>query len=163
MRNVHRTLGIAPTSRGFGYAVLEDGELLVDYGLTHQRPPDEERLLLRARVLIRRHRPDVLMLRDPKGSRLGERSLKLLERLAVLGDVEGLEVFRPTVEDQRRHFAGEGATKHDRARAVAERLPDLRPRLPRKRKPWEKEDEWMAVFEVVFGIFMQIQEIWTEF
>lgn len=147
MREVRRALGIAPTSRGFGYAVIEDGERLVDYGLTHQRPPYEERLLDRARTLIQRHRPDTLVVRDPTGSRLGRRSRRLLERLAELGEEEGLQVYRPTLEEVRRHFAGDGHTKHDRARAVVERFPELRPKLPARRKPWESEDEWMAVFE----------------
>lgn len=156
MREVHRALGIAPTSRGFGYAVIEDGELLVDYGLTHQRPPDEERLLERARTLIHRHRPDTFVVRDLAGSRLGQRSRSLLGRLAELGEEEGLQVYRPTLEEVVRHFASDGLTKHDRARAVAERFPQLRPKLPSRRKPWESEDEWMAVFGAVGSIVVRL-------
>ena len=39
------------------------------------------------------------------------------------------------------------------ARAVADHLPELAPRLPPRRKPWMSQDERMSIFEAVaFGL-----------
>lgn len=52
--------------------------------------------------------------------------------------------------DIRMVFATLGCrTKHEIASAVADRFPELRPRLPRPRKPWDKERKRVAVFDAI--------------
>jgi hypothetical protein len=40
-----------------------------------------------------------------------------------------------------------GRTKHEIARLIALRLPELKSRLPPERKPWMSEDYGMAIFD----------------
>ena len=47
-------------------------------------------------------------------------------------------------------WAGSDATtKQEIAIAIAERFPELAPRLPRSRKPWMSEDYRMSIFDAV--------------
>jgi len=47
-------------------------------------------------------------------------------------------------------WAGSDATtKQEIAIAIAERFPELAPRLPRFRKPWMSEDYRMSIFDAV--------------
>lgn len=48
----------------------------------------------------------------------------------------------------KRAFPGT-ANKHDIAVAIADRFPELAPRLPRVRKPWMSEDYRMSIFDAV--------------
>jgi hypothetical protein len=47
-------------------------------------------------------------------------------------------------------FSESGAsTKYEIAVAIAQRFPELAPRLPRFRKPWMSEDYRMSIFDAV--------------
>src|SRR5437773_8813365 len=54
----------------------------------------------------------------------------------------------------KQAFAESGAgTKYEIAMAIANRFPELAPRLPRFRKPWMSEDYRMSIFDAVgFGL-----------
>jgi hypothetical protein len=54
----------------------------------------------------------------------------------------------------KQAFAESGAgTKYEIAIAIANRFPELTPRLPRFRKPWMSEDYRMSIFDAVaFGL-----------
>jgi hypothetical protein len=54
----------------------------------------------------------------------------------------------------RKAFAASGAsTKHEIAKAITSRFPELGPRLPPERKPWMSEDARMAIFDAAgFGL-----------
>jgi len=67
MSKAQRVVGISPTSRGFGFAVLESPENLVDWGLAHVRPPEPQKVAVRGAELLERHQPDLLVL--PAGTR----------------------------------------------------------------------------------------------
>ena len=50
----------------------------------------------------------------------------------------------------KQAFAESGAgTKYEIAMAIANRFPELAPRLPRFRKPWMGEDYRMSIFDAV--------------
>ena len=50
----------------------------------------------------------------------------------------------------KQAFAESGAgTKYEIAMAIANRFPELAPRLPRFRKPWMSEDYRMSIFDAV--------------
>ena len=147
MSEIRRIVGVSPTSRGFGFAVLESPENLVDWGLAHVRPPEPRKVACRAVELLERHRPDLLVLPTWEGSRYGERSREVLELVGREASARKVEVLRMEGEEVRRRFSDVGLTKHDRAVALAERFPELSSRLPKKRRPWQTQDERLAVFD----------------
>src|SRR5207249_4491100 len=57
-----RVLAVDPTSRGFGFAVLEGPDRLLDWGLVHARTDKRARTLEAVADLLERYRPDVLVL-----------------------------------------------------------------------------------------------------
>jgi len=149
MSEVRRVVGVAPTSRGFGFAVLEDGEVLVDWGLVHCRPPEPERVVERALALLARHDPDLLVLQATEVSRYGDRAKRFAVLLEEKARSTGVAVTAISSDAVRRHFAAYGLTKNDRAEEMAKRFPELRPRQPGKRRPWQSQDERMAIFNAL--------------
>jgi hypothetical protein len=143
-----------PSSRGFGYALLEGQGELVDWGLkgpSRRREPRNRWCLRQLASLIALHRPDVLILEEvaDKESHRGPRARSLIGEMAALADERGVKVRRVSRRRVVRAFAPEDSTKYEIALAVATRFPELAWRLPPARKPWMSEDVRMRVFGAV--------------
>ena len=146
--NPKRVLAIDPTSRGFGFAVLESPAMLVDWGVKATRPKEEAKTLAKVLEVIRHYRPEIVVLEDHRGSRRCERIQNLIDRICRLATAEGLKsrsIKASRVKDVFRTFRAN--TKFEIAHAVAQQLPELAPRLPPYRKPWMSEDYRMAIFD----------------
>lgn len=145
-----RVLALDPTSRGFGFAVFEGPERLIDWAVVEIRTSREDKCLQRMVDLIARYQPDVLVLEDPngRGSRRCSRVQKLLGRVERLADEGAILTRHFSRSKVRRAFSDSGAkTKYEIAVAIAKRFPELVPRLPRFRKPWMTEDDRMSIFD----------------
>jgi len=140
-----RVLAIHPVSRGFGFAVLEGPEDLIDYGVTQLKQYDQERCLARLANLMARCEPSLLITEDPKQSRQSARAIALLTaiRELALGKKVRWQRSRKQGRSSRSRHA---QTKHQKAVVISETFPELASRLPSKRKPWESEDVRMAMF-----------------
>jgi RNase H-fold protein (predicted Holliday junction resolvase) len=151
-----RVMAVDPTSRGFGFVILEGPQQLVDWAVVQVRKNKEDDCLRRVADLIVRYRPDVVVLEDPTGreSRRCRRVQKLLDRIQRLASKESIITRRFSRAKVRRAFSDSGAkTKYDIAMVIAKRFPELMPRLPRFRKPWMSEDERMSIFDAAsFGL-----------
>ncbi len=146
--NPKRVLAIDPTSRGFGYVVLESPATLVDWGVKATRPKEETRALAKVLELIRHYRPEIIVLEDHRGSRRCARIQTLLDKVWRLAATEGLKCHHFQTSRIKQVFRTFGAnTKHEIAHAVAQQLPELAPRLPRYRKAWMSEEYGMAIFD----------------
>lgn len=147
--NIHkRVLAIYPKSGGFGFAVLEGTDRLIDWGVVQVKENKNERCLERIRQLAKLYEPNLVVTEDPqKGSRRGTRVKELL--VAVRQLVKGLCRWKGLSRKQVHHtFRGSSKiTKFIIARGIAERFPELASRLPPKRKPWMSEDPRMAMFD----------------
>lgn len=149
-----RILTIDPTSRGFGYAVLEGAGRLIAWGVRAGGQTDV--VLRKLHELIGLYRPEVLVVEDcatPKARRRA-RVRNLLDTIVHNADAVGLRTHRISVAEVRHLFAANNAaTKHAIALAVAEHFPELAPRLPPKRKIYMSEAERMAIFDATaFGL-----------
>lgn len=147
-----RILGIAPSTRGFGFAVLEGEEELIDWGVKaiRRREYKNEDCLRQIADLTDRYRPDVIVVENchVKGSRRSPRIQKLIQGILVLASQRRIRSCRFSRVQVRKAFALSGTlTKYDRALEIAKRFPELAPRLPRRRKPWMSEDERMGIFD----------------
>lgn len=144
-----RVLAIDPISHGFGYALMEGPEVLVDWGLCNVGGSDFSAVLCRISELIRLYEPDVLIAEDcaDDSSRRRERARTLISEIGTLGTSEMRVRFIPA-SMLRQLFSGEApATKNEIATAIAHQLNELTTRLPPPRKPWMTEDKRMAIFD----------------
>jgi hypothetical protein len=143
-------LALFPSTRGFGYAVFEGPQSLVDWGVKsaccHQKNLTS---LQKIRELVAFYRPDVVVLEDydGSGSRRAKRIRTLINLVAAHAAEEGMSTAFFSRASVRTCF-GLG-TKREIAEAIARDLPELEPRLPPVRKIWMSEDRRMSIFDAV--------------
>jgi Holliday junction resolvasome RuvABC endonuclease subunit len=148
-----RILAIAPSTRGFGFAVLEGQETLVDWGVKSVKADKNTQSLAKVEELLAHYQPGVLVLQDTgtKPSRRSARIRALSKRIIILAASRKVSVALFSPERVRQVFfaAGKG-TKHALAEILAKRFPaELGSRLPPKRRPWMSEDYRMDIFDAV--------------
>jgi Holliday junction resolvasome RuvABC endonuclease subunit len=146
-----RILAIAPSSGGFGYAVLEGHKLLVDWGMKRVEDHKNAGCVKKVEAMIAHYNPEVLVLEDTatKGSLRSPRIRTLTKRLVAVAERRALKVVLVSQKQIRRIFLGDNAgSKHAVAEIIAERFPEeLGFRLPPKRRTWMSEDSRMAIFD----------------
>lgn len=147
-----RVLAIDPTSRGFGYAVLEGPAELIDWGVTEATWADNDWARKRTEELIIRYAPDQLVIEDVTASEARRRSRvrKLLQDLRTLAtDSEVSVAPLPKNRIKRMFRSVDAANKEEFADAVISHFPELSRYRPPVRKPWMSEDSRMAIFDAV--------------
>jgi len=145
-----RVLTIDPTSRGFGFAVLEGPGTLVDWGV--RSTGRGAKTLDKVGDLISHYRPDVVVLEDCSDahSRRRKRACALIAAIVVLANRTGVATKTVSITAVHQVFGEKRrATKEHVAKVIAEHFAALAPRLPPKRKLWMPEDERMAIFDAV--------------
>lgn len=145
-----RVLGIDPCSTGFGFALLEIPDRLIDWGV--KTATSNAECLARIAALIDFYRPQIVAIEDvsAKGSRRRDRVSQLLNEippLAIEKKVRVRLVSRARLRKSVVRF--DGPTKYQIAVLIAERFPELRPHLPPKRKLWMSEDSRIRIFGAV--------------
>ena len=154
IRSKHfRILAIAPSSRGFGFAVLEGQETLVDWGVKSIKGDKNTGTIAKVEEMIVHYQPDVIVLEDhsTKHSRRSARIQALSRRIIAFAKGRNVAVTVFSREQVRRVFFADGqGTKHALAEILAARFPEeLGCRLPPKRRPWMSEDYRMDIFDAV--------------
>lgn len=151
-KTFQRLLAIDPYLRGFGWALLEGPDLLVDWGIYQTRTKRPERALGRVAALLDRYAPHVVVLEDthhPRCRRRG-RASALISEIMDMAKASNVAVRVVPMDDVREHYRAAGARSKDAvARLVADRFSELQPILPPRRKNWMREDERMAVFDAI--------------
>src|SRR5262249_20908325 len=134
-----RVLAIDPSPRGFGFAVLEGPNRLIDWGVKETKTDKKKRSLQLVADLIEHNQPNVIVVEDygAKGSRRCGRVCELITEISKLAVQRKVKVRSFSRLKVKQAFAEAGATnKYEIAIAIAKRFPELAPRLPRFRKPW---------------------------
>lgn len=155
-----RILAIDPTPRGFGYVVFEGSERLVDWGTRNVRAQKNRESIRAVSELLNLYRPQLLVLEDvnARRSRRRKRVCDLLAALELHGRERGLTVRRISSYRVKQIFLARGIrNKHQVARFIAARFPELERYLPPERKPWMSEDPKTAIFDaaaLVLVIFL---------
>lgn len=145
-----RLLALYPTTRGFGFALFDQDERLLDWGITGIRSSEKNDPTLRAiERLIDRLEPTILVCEDTRtiDSRRHTRIRTLLHEVYARATLRGLQVFRFSRGTIRNYFGIH--TKRELAQMIATAFPPLAPRLPPKRKPWMSEDARQSLFDAV--------------
>lgn len=163
----HSVLALEPNTRGLGYVAFRLEGKPIDWGVHETRFAKNARCRLKARQLVKRFHPDVVIMENPHvaGARRGERITSLLEQLTKQCRQDGVQVTRISRKTVLRRFSMFGVgSKDDVASAVAAMVPELATRLPKRRRVWESEHYSMAIFEAAalaltyYAIAQKIQE-----
>ena len=149
-----RVLGIAPSSYGCGFAVMEGENTLVDWGVKRVEGGNKNvRCLSNVGNLIAHYRPSVIAIEDtrPKECRRSSRIRALIEKIAIMAKDERVKVKRCSRKQMNLEFlSDEQGKKHALAEYLAARFPEeLRSRLPPKRRLWTSDDCRMDIFDAV--------------
>ncbi len=147
-----RVIAIDPSTKGFGFAVMEGPDRLIDWGVKETNGGNKNGICLQLIAeLIDRYKPGALVIEDAeRRSRRCKRIRALLEDISKLAAESKIPVRRFARSAVREIFSEFGAwTKHEIATAIAQRLPELGPRLPPFRYPWMSMDYRMAIFNAV--------------
>jgi Holliday junction resolvasome RuvABC endonuclease subunit len=146
-------VAIAPSTTGFGFAVLEGKDVLVDWGRKEAIGDKNAGSLSHVEAVIAHYQPEAIALEDTsaKGSRRAPRIRKLTQSISALAASRHIKVALFSRKQINHIFFPEGkGTKHGTAEIVARRFPDeLGLLLPPKRRPWKKEDPRMGIFNAV--------------
>jgi hypothetical protein len=138
---------IYPSTRGFGYAVFEGPNSLVDWGVRAIRSRQKNLASLsKVRELLAFYRPDVLVLEDyqGRGSR-AKRIQTLINLMTAHATEERITTASYCRSDVRSSFGL--TTKREIAEDIVREFPELEPRLPPVRKIWMSEDVRMNIFD----------------
>jgi hypothetical protein len=146
-------LAITPSTRGFGFAVFEGYDRLVDWGVKHMNGDKSLQSLGKIKEFFIRYQPDVLVLEDSlaKGSRRLPRIRTLHRQIVKLAAQKKVAVKLFSREQVMDAFVPNGErTRHVLAEAIAQRFPEqLTTELPQQRKPWQSEDAKIDIFAAV--------------
>ena len=161
MNTIHpkqfRILAIAPVTRGFGFAVLEGQDTLVNWGVKTVTGNKNAKSLAKVEELIAHYQPDVLVLEDAsaKGSRRCPRIRRLVPQIIRVAKAGKVNVRLFSREQVLKLLVSDGkGTKHDLAEFVANQFPEqLGSKLPPKRKAWMREHYQMGIFDAVGLVF----------
>jgi D-alanyl-D-alanine carboxypeptidase len=150
-----RILAIALRSGRFGYAVFEESDSLLDWGMVfYPLKNSAQRAAASKRVasLLSQFAPSMVIVqyarsqnvRDGSGVRPSLRSIRRetsarLIPVRVMKSAEVKEAFRPL----------RATSKHEIASGLTEVFPELLWKLPPKRKIWETEHFRMILFDAV--------------
>lgn len=159
-----RVLAIAPSTRGFGFAVIEGNATLVDWGVTSVASGNKNAdTLKKTEAMVDLYQPAVLVLEDAsaRGSRRSRRIRKLTKKIHSMGQAHKITTVLLRRDQVMHTFFEDGqGTKHAIARILAMRFPDeLGHRLPPKRKPWKSEDYRMGIFDALaLAVALRMQQ-----
>lgn len=158
MNRIHsktnRLLAIAPSTKGFGFAVLEGQESLVDWGVRTVKGDKNKNAVLKVKELIAHYQPEVLVMEDysAKGSRRCGRIQVLGRKIIAMASSRKVKVTTFSRQQVRRLYFNDGTegTKHALAEILGKRFPEeLGYRIPPKRRAWMSQDSRMDIFDAV--------------
>jgi len=119
-----RVLAIDPSTRGFGFAVLEGPERLIDWGVKETKKNKNARTLKLIEDLIERYQPSVIVVEDyaGKGSRRCRRIQGLIKEISKLASKRQIRARSFSRVKVKQAFSESGASnKYEIAQDIAKR------------------------------------------
>lgn len=145
-------LAVDPSTRGFGFAILEGPQSLLEWGIKEVRGKKNAGALKHVAELIQYYKPDVIVMEDcaDRYCRRGARVRKLIQDISKVATGKRIKVRCLAARKVRGALSGSpAATKQTIATTIAQQFPELASRLPPLRKPWMSEDPRMGIFDAV--------------
>jgi len=148
-----RILAIAPSSRGFGFVILEGEETLVDWGVKQADGNKNAQSLAKIRKLLTHYQPELVVLQNTSSEhcRRSPRIKALTKRIRAAVIKRKIKVALFSHEQVRGVFFDNGLGTKDRlAEILAKKFPEqLGSILPPKRRAWMSEHYRMPIFDAV--------------
>lgn len=146
-----RVLAVRPIGRGFGFAVLEGRDNLLDWGVKEPKFPDVSHSISQIRSLTDRYMPELLIIEDVRTSQRRSPKAHDLTAQAALFAVKEKLSFRAVKRRSAKQaiFGDLKVTQFELAKEIARRFPQLASRLPPPRKAWDSQITRLAMFEAV--------------
>jgi hypothetical protein len=148
-----RILAVSLSTRGFGYAVTEGENMIVDCGKKRIYGDKNAGSLACIEKMVAHYQPCFIVLQDvnAKGIRRNKRIKRLHQKVVTLAVEYKLKAVEISGKELRATLLGnEDGTKHEMAELLAQRFPDeLASRLPPKRTAWMTADDRMDIFDAV--------------
>lgn len=144
-----RILSIDPTASGFGFAVLEPSDQLIDWGVAKVWSRSAHALVARVENFMDRYEPSLLVLEDVNETRRGKNARNRIIGVARFALARRIPIRMVSRRQVRETFRTHGHTKFEIAFAITKMFPELAVRMPRYRKPWMSEDQRMNIFDAL--------------
>lgn len=142
-----RLLAIDLTAKGFGFALLDRRRGLLDWGFCTVLAADDQAFAARLHARIDRGQPTVIVLENFAPTKGRENALKRRDFIMTVATDRRLGMCHVSRIVVQRVMGV--STKAQIAKALADRFPELRPRIPPARKRWTTEDERMHIFDAL--------------
>lgn len=140
-------ISIYPNTLGFGYVILSEKGEILDYAMVSIRPINNNKCIKRICEIVLYYQPKVLIIENPENSNKSERVKKLVTQICE-GGKDRFKIFKYSREDIRNTFDVFGAkNKFEISRKISEVYPELKTKLPEKRKTWEPENYYQGIFD----------------
>lgn len=137
---------MASTTRGLAFAVTEEpGSRVVDWGL-RTMPASEAAMRKVIAVILKRARPLFVAIEPKGGPKKRHRGHLFGDAVEEACKAHGIMLLSVQSREIEALADVDRANKWDVAKAMAERFPDLAPRLPKRRKAWKGEDDRIGLF-----------------
>lgn len=144
-----RMMAIHPNTAGFGYVILNEMGEVLDYGMVSIRPVCNDKCLDRIHEMVLYYQPNILILEDYENSNKSERVRKLIKDIYEYGE-DRIKIFKYSKDQIRNTFDVFGAkNKFEISRKISEAYPQLKSKLPEKRKTWEPENYYQGIFDAM--------------
>jgi hypothetical protein len=138
-----RILVLSLDWQGFGFAIFDSPDDLLDFGTRNFRRKVKIPLEAKILLLLDANQPDVLVVATPTTAA----RKRIAAKIAKVAKAEKISLVFVSGADIRKTFAPVGKSKYQIARAMAERYPELQFRLPAPRKAYQSEKFGITIFE----------------
>ena len=157
-----RIMGVSPSSKGFGFAILEGRQKLVSWDNKSAKGDRKNAQCLKhLKKLLDIYKPEVLVLEDcsAKSCLRRKRTRILIQAMADLGPAYGMSIALVSKEQVKQSLLTDGkGTQYDIAVDLAKRFPEeLAHDLPPKRKIYEAENSKMDIFDAMALVLASIE------
>lgn len=138
---------IYPCAKGFGYAVMQEPNNLIDFGVANVNPISNDKIIKRIAKMIEFYHPTVLLI--PRGYN-GKRVMALLSLIITLSSYYRIPLFQYTRQQIQHVFEQFHAkSKYDIAVQLVSVFPQLHSWLPRKRGTADPESYTAVIFDAM--------------
>ena len=142
-------IAVYPNTTGFGYVILNEKAEILDFGIITIRPAKNEKCIEKIKEVVGYFQPSILILENYENSVKSERIKELIKQIYSCV-TEGIKIFEYSREQVKDTFEIFGArNKFEISQKISEIYPELKTKLPNKRKPWEPENYYQGIFDAL--------------
>lgn len=147
--NEETLIAVYPNTTGFGYVILNEKGEILDYGITVVRPIKNDKCMEKIREVVSYFQPSILILEDYENSIKSDRVKELIKEISncVTTDIKSYKYTRVQVKDTFELFGARN--KYEISQKISEIYPELKTKLPNKRRPWEPENYYQGIFDAM--------------